>query len=196
MPKRFLLPGALPTATAAAGPTVDSKATVNHPVAHAIAHTAATAAIYNGIANVLLRPHLTATAHPTTPRCVDPLDGTVNFAHGYPSFCVSVGVIRHATPVAGCVVEFLPIGTAAAAGASASPTASSRWSTRTFTAARNAGAFVDGEPITVSRVKELRDALVVSVMGGTQDGTGLLGCDRRVFSRGVILVITLLASCA
>ena len=32
--------------------------------------------------------------------CVDPLDGTTNFAHGYPSFAVSVAVLRHITPVA------------------------------------------------------------------------------------------------
>jgi myo-inositol-1(or 4)-monophosphatase len=38
--------------------------------------------------------------------CIDPLDGTTNFAHGYPSFAVSVGVLRNAKPVAGCVVEF------------------------------------------------------------------------------------------
>lgn len=38
--------------------------------------------------------------------CVDPLDGTTNFAHGYPSFAVSVAVLRHTLPVAACVVEF------------------------------------------------------------------------------------------
>jgi fructose-1,6-bisphosphatase/inositol monophosphatase family enzyme len=35
-------------------------------------------------------------------RCVDPVDGTCNFAHNYPSFCVSVGVLRHALPVSTC----------------------------------------------------------------------------------------------
>lgn len=83
------------------------------------------------------------------PRCVDPLDGTVNFASGYQSFCVSVGVLRHATPVAGCVVEFIG--------------GPKTWHTRTFTAHRNGGAFVDGQQIFVSSVKELRDALVVGV---------------------------------
>ena len=39
-------------------------------------------------------------------RCIDPLDGTCNFAHSYPGFCVSIGVLRHALPVAGCVIEF------------------------------------------------------------------------------------------
>jgi myo-inositol-1(or 4)-monophosphatase len=39
--------------------------------------------------------------------CVDPLDGTTNFAHGYPSFAVSVGVLKSGSPVASCVVEFV-----------------------------------------------------------------------------------------
>lgn len=38
--------------------------------------------------------------------CIDPLDGTTNFAHSYPSFAVSVGVLRNSVPVAACVVEF------------------------------------------------------------------------------------------
>ena len=38
--------------------------------------------------------------------CIDPLDGTTNFAHGYPSFATSVGVLHNGVPVAGCVVEF------------------------------------------------------------------------------------------
>ncbi|KAM1138298.1 hypothetical protein ACFX2B_035796 [Malus domestica] len=32
--------------------------------------------------------------------CIDPLDGTTNFAHGYPSFAVSVGVLFRGKPVA------------------------------------------------------------------------------------------------
>ena len=38
--------------------------------------------------------------------CVDPLDGTTNFAHRYPSFGVSVAVLRHAIVLASCVIEF------------------------------------------------------------------------------------------
>ncbi len=41
------------------------------------------------------------------PRCIDPIDGTCNFAHGFQGFCCSIGVLRHSTPVAGCVVEFV-----------------------------------------------------------------------------------------
>ena len=33
--------------------------------------------------------------------CIDPLDGTVNFAHSYPCFAVSVGVLHNALPQVG-----------------------------------------------------------------------------------------------
>ncbi|XP_013600389.1 PREDICTED: phosphatase IMPL1, chloroplastic-like isoform X2 [Brassica oleracea var. oleracea] len=39
--------------------------------------------------------------------CIDPLDGTTNFAHGYPSFAVSVGVLYRGNPAAASVVEFV-----------------------------------------------------------------------------------------
>ncbi|KAI7751438.1 hypothetical protein M8C21_022921 [Ambrosia artemisiifolia] len=35
--------------------------------------------------------------------CIDPLDGTTNFAHGYPSFAVSVGVLYRGRPAAAAV---------------------------------------------------------------------------------------------
>ena len=38
--------------------------------------------------------------------CIDPLDGTTNYAHKYPSFGVSVAVLERAEAVAGVVVEF------------------------------------------------------------------------------------------
>ena len=34
---------------------------------------------------------------------VDPLDGTTNFAHGYPCFAVSIGLVEDGEPVAGVV---------------------------------------------------------------------------------------------
>src|SRR5271155_2194340 len=34
---------------------------------------------------------------------VDPLDGTTNFAHGYPCFAVSIGLAEDGQPVAGAV---------------------------------------------------------------------------------------------
>jgi len=36
---------------------------------------------------------------------VDPLDGTINFAHGIPHFCVSIACWRRGEPVAGAIVD-------------------------------------------------------------------------------------------
>lgn len=35
---------------------------------------------------------------------VDPLDGTTNFAHGYPAWCVSIGLLHFGDPVLGVVL--------------------------------------------------------------------------------------------
>ncbi len=35
---------------------------------------------------------------------VDPLDGTTNFVHGHPFWCVAIGLMEHDRPVAGAVV--------------------------------------------------------------------------------------------
>jgi len=37
--------------------------------------------------------------------CVDPLDGTNNFVHGVPVYCVSIGLIRDGRPSLGVVVD-------------------------------------------------------------------------------------------
>jgi myo-inositol-1(or 4)-monophosphatase len=34
---------------------------------------------------------------------VDPIDGTTNFAHGHPFFCVSLGLFEHAKPLVGVI---------------------------------------------------------------------------------------------
>lgn len=71
---------------------------------------------------------------------VDPLDGTTNFLHGHPCYAASVGVVVAGRPVAGAV--------------RAAATEEEWW------AAAGEGAFHNGEPIRVSRVGELRGALV------------------------------------
>lgn len=83
--------------------------------------------------------------------CVDPLDGTTNFAHSYPSFAVSVGVLRHAVPVAGVVIEF-----------TGGPGA---WATKTYAASRNGGATLNGAPIAASRTADVTRSLLVTGFG-------------------------------
>ncbi|GAX77080.1 hypothetical protein CEUSTIGMA_g4526.t1 [Chlamydomonas eustigma] len=83
--------------------------------------------------------------------CVDPLDGTTNFAHQYPAFAVSVGVMKGLTPVAGCVVEF--------AGGPGT------WVTRTYTASLGGGAMLNGRTIKTSSVTDIEQSLLVTGFG-------------------------------
>ena len=73
---------------------------------------------------------------------VDPLDGTTNFAHGFPLFSVSIG---------------LAIGGAARVGVVEAPAMS--WS---FAGAIGAGSTWNGKPISPSLVTALKQALVVT----------------------------------
>lgn len=75
---------------------------------------------------------------------IDPLDGTTNFLHGIPYYCVSIA---------------LRIGDATAVGVVFDPT-----SRRLFTAIRGQGAFLDGAPMKVSGRPGLAEAVL---------GTGL-----------------------
>jgi myo-inositol-1(or 4)-monophosphatase len=62
---------------------------------------------------------------------VDPLDGTVNYAHGFPFYCVSIGLEVDGVVVAGVVLD-------TARG-------------ERFTATLGGGAFADGQRLRVSR---------------------------------------------
>jgi myo-inositol-1(or 4)-monophosphatase len=73
---------------------------------------------------------------------VDPLDGTTNFAHGYPCFAVSIGLLLEGEPIVGVV--FNPV------------------SDELFSAMRGAGAFLNGKPIHVSAIDKLSTSLVAT----------------------------------
>ncbi|XP_042025219.1 phosphatase IMPL1, chloroplastic-like isoform X2 [Salvia splendens] len=87
--------------------------------------------------------------------CIDPLDGTTNFAHCYPSFAVSIGVLYKGKPAAASVVEFV-----------GGPKC---WNTRTFTAAAGKGAFCNGEKIHVSQTDTVERSLLVTGFGYEHD---------------------------
>ena len=76
---------------------------------------------------------------------VDPLDGTTNYAHGVPHFCVTLAVEG---PVEGGGTELL-------AGVVFDPTRG-----ECFTAARGQGAFLNGRRLSVSTAASLDRALV------------------------------------
>ena len=71
---------------------------------------------------------------------VDPLDGTTNFAHGYPQWNVTLALARKGEVIAGVVYDPL--------------------NRELFTAERGAGAQLNGARIRVSRATVLNDALV------------------------------------
>jgi len=73
---------------------------------------------------------------------VDPLDGTTNFAHNYPFFCVSVGVEVDGAMAAGAVYD--PV------------------RDEMFAAAHGAGATLNGRDIRVSPCEQLEDSLLVT----------------------------------
>jgi myo-inositol-1(or 4)-monophosphatase len=73
---------------------------------------------------------------------IDPLDGTTNFAHRFPCFCVSIALERRGTLVCGVVHN--PI------------------NGEMFWAERAGGAFLDARPVRVSGIAELGKALVAT----------------------------------
>ena len=82
---------------------------------------------------------------------IDPLDGTTNFAHGFPQFCVSMGL------------EHRPHGLDPAAdGPIVCGVIYDPMRGELFCAERGKGAFLDGKPIHVSAVPELGEALVAT----------------------------------
>lgn len=71
---------------------------------------------------------------------IDPLDGTVNFAHGYPLFSVSMGLLHDGVPVLGVVYNPM--------------------SDELFSAVQGGGAHLNGQPIRVSQHAPLTRALL------------------------------------
>ena len=97
---------------------------------------------------------------------VDPLDGTTNFAHGFPVFCVSIGLARKATPTS---AHRLRSGQSSPAlvedpgendeqlevGVLYDPTRDEM-----FSAERGHGATLNGKPIQVSKTKHLAQSIL------------------------------------
>lgn len=73
---------------------------------------------------------------------VDPLDGTTNYVHGVPHYAVSIALERGGELLAGCVYD--PV------------------LEESFTAVQGEGAKLNGQPIRVSDVQQLREALVAA----------------------------------
>jgi myo-inositol-1(or 4)-monophosphatase len=73
---------------------------------------------------------------------IDPLDGTTNFAHQYPFFCVSIGFEQNGSMLCGAVYD--------------------PCRDEMFSAARGMGATMNGERMHVSDVEKLGSALLLT----------------------------------
>lgn len=73
---------------------------------------------------------------------VDPLDGTVNYAHGFPIFAVSIAVQKQGETILGVVYDPLR--------------------DELFAAEKGAGALCNGRPMKVSTTDRLQDALLAT----------------------------------
>ncbi len=73
---------------------------------------------------------------------IDPLDGTINFLHGLPNWCVSIGVVERGALAAAAVVA---------------PELR-----QAYTAAAGRGAFCNGERIRVSGTPDIADAILAT----------------------------------
>lgn len=71
---------------------------------------------------------------------IDPLDGTTNFLHGFPQYCVSIGHAHRGQVTQGVIYD--PV------------------RNDLFTASRGRGAFLNERRIRVSRRQHLRDCLI------------------------------------
>ena len=73
---------------------------------------------------------------------IDPLDGTTNFLHRLPCFCVSVALVDNDDPIIGVVYEINL--------------------DECFSATKGGGAFLNGDPIRVSTQKNMDRALIAT----------------------------------
>jgi myo-inositol-1(or 4)-monophosphatase len=71
---------------------------------------------------------------------IDPLDGTTNFLHGFPQYCVSIALAQRGTITQGVIYD--PV------------------RNDLYTATRGRGAFLNDRRIRVSRRQHLRDCLI------------------------------------
>jgi len=82
---------------------------------------------------------------------VDPLDGTTNFAHGFPQFCVSMGLEQRAAGIK-----------AGEDGTLVAAVIYDPLRDELFTAERGQGAYLNGKRARVSRTRELAEALLAT----------------------------------
>lgn len=95
---------------------------------------------------------------------VDPLDGTVNYAHGYPLFSVSIALLHKGRPAVGVVYE---------------PNRG-----ELFAAERGGGAMLNDKPIRVSQTKDVYSSMIAT--GFAYNVADTLRNNLDIFERFII----------
>lgn len=80
---------------------------------------------------------------------IDPIDGTVNYAHRFPQFCCSIGLYYKGEAVLGVI--YAPC------------------DNELFYAQKNQGAFLNGQKISVSKISELKRCLLATGFPALKD---------------------------
>ncbi len=73
---------------------------------------------------------------------IDPLDGTTNYAHGFPAFCVSIALLRRGSPLMAGILD--PV------------------RRELFWAEAGKGAFLNGKRLRVTRTRRLSESLLLT----------------------------------
>lgn len=76
---------------------------------------------------------------------IDPLDGTLNYAHNFPHCCVSIALLKNQKPIIGGVYD--------------------PFREEIFLAVRGKGSFLNSRKITVSKTKKLTESLLLTGFG-------------------------------
>ena len=90
---------------------------------------------------------------------IDPIDGTNNFVHNYPSFAVSIGIFYKDNPFAGVVYD-IP-------------------NSEKYYALKNQGSFCNDSQISVSKTKQFKEGLFV---------TGFIPYDERYIDKNLHII--------
>ena len=90
---------------------------------------------------------------------IDPIDGTNNFVHNYPSFAVSIGIFYKDNPFAGVVYD-IPNG-------------------EKYYAIKNQGSYCNDSQISVSKTKQLKEGLFV---------TGFIPYDEKYIDKNLQII--------
>lgn len=96
----------------------------------------------------------------------DPVDGTHNFSHGLPTATFALALMQAGQPILGVILD--------------------PFEDRIYYAEKGKGAFLNGEPIKVSKAKDVKKTLIG--LGKTRDRKNLFPVMDALYQKGVSMI--------